>query len=282
MTREELARVFDGLNLRGNHVVVHAALSSFGDVDGNGRAVCVALVDAVGDGGTILMPAFTYAETLSIASPGGTVNGGAGGARRPAAFHQDLPVSRQMGVIAEAFRHLPRVLRSSHPTHSFAAWGRQARDVLSTQRDNNPLGPLKKLNVMQGYVVLLGTTLQAATAIHLAEERLGLPYRNRRTAVRVNAAGYDERVVLENIPGCSEAFIRIEDLLDPAKVRSVSLPRGSARKIPIRYLANLATKLIETEPQLFVCDDPACASCAAKHEAFAGRTPQHSGLSPQD
>jgi aminoglycoside N3'-acetyltransferase len=274
MTREELVRVFDSLNLRGNHVVVHAALPSCGD--GDGRTVCVALVDAVADGGTIVVPAFTYAETLNSSS------GGNAAGRRPVAFHQDLPVSREMGAIAEAFRHVPGVLRSSHPTHSFAAWGRQARDVLSTQRDNNPLGPLKKLNVMQGYVLLLGTTLQSATAIHLAEERLGLPYRNRRTAVRVNAAGYDERVVLENIPGCSEAFIRIEEQLDPAKVRSVPLPRGMARKIPIRYLTNLAAGLLETEPQLFMCDDPACASCAAKQEALIGRAPQHAVLSSQD
>jgi aminoglycoside 3-N-acetyltransferase len=281
MTREELVRVFDSLSLRGNHVVVHAALSSCGDIDGDGRTVCVALVDAVADGGTIVMPAFTYAETLNSLA-GGTVSGGSGTGRRPVAFHQDLPVSREMGAIAEAFRHVPGVLRSSHPTHSFAAWGRQARDVLSTQRDNNPLGPLKKLNVMQGYVLLLGTTLQSATAIHLAEERLGLPYRNRRTAVRVNAAGYDERVVLENIPGCSEAFIRIEEQLDPAKVRTVPLPRGVARKIPIRYLTNLAARLLDTDPQLFMCDDPACASCAAKQEALIGRTPQHAVLSSQD
>ena len=277
MTREELARLLEGLSLRGNHIVVHAALPSFGD--GDGRTVCVALVEAVGESGTVVMPAFTYAETLSGPPTGVTATGAA---RRPVAFHQDLPVSREVGAIAEAFRHLPGVLRSSHPTHSFAAWGRQAREVLSTQRDNNPLGPLKKLNVMQGHVLLLGTTLQAATAIHLAEERLGLPYRNRRTAVRVNAAGYDERVVLENVPGCSEGFIRIEDHLDPAKVRSVPLPRGVARKIPIRHLVNLATKLLETDPQLFVCDDTACASCAGKRELFAGRTLQHAGLSPQD
>ncbi|MFI5365455.1 MAG: AAC(3) family N-acetyltransferase [Candidatus Binatia bacterium] len=278
MTREELARLLEGLSLRGNHIVVHASLPSFGD--GDGRPVCVALVEAVGESGTVVMPAFTYAETLSGPPTGVTATGGA---RRPVAFHQDLPVSREVGAVAEAFRHLPGVLRSSHPTHSFAAWGRQAREVLSTQRDNNPLGPLKKLNVMQGHVLLLGTTLQAATAIHLAEERLGLPYRNRRTAVRVNAAGYDERVVLENVPGCSEGFIRIEDHLDPAKVRSVPLPRGVARKIPIRHLVNLATKLLETDPQLFICDDPACPSCAGKRELFAGRgTLQHAGLSPQD
>jgi aminoglycoside 3-N-acetyltransferase len=280
MTRDELLRLFEGLGLRGNHVVVHPSLSSFGQVDGGARTVCTALIDAVGDGGTIVMPAFTCAETLGTAPNGGTA-AGAGGAvtsanapagnpRPPVAFHPDLPVSREVGAIAEAFRHLPGTLRSSHPTHSFCAWGRQARDVLSTQRDNNPLGPLKKLNVVQGQVLLLGTSLQAATAIHLAEERVGVPYLSRRTALRVNAAGYAERVVLENVPGCSSAFVKLEDRLDPAKIRAVPLARGAARKVPIRYLVQLATTLLERDPRAFICDDPGCQSCTAKRDAFAG------------
>jgi aminoglycoside 3-N-acetyltransferase len=265
MTRSELDRLIEGLALRASHLIVHASLSSFEHVDGGGRAVCEALIDAVGEGGTIVMPAFTYAETLSE-GPEGVLR------TRPVAFHQDLPVSKEIGAIAEAFRHVPGVLRSSHPTHSFAAYGRQAREVLSTQRDNNPLGPLKKLNVMQGQVLLLGTSLPAVTALHLAEERLGAPYlRARRTAVRVNAAGYDERVVLDNIPGCSAAFAKLEDHLDPTKVRSVPLPHATARRIPIRYLVNLATAVLERDPEAFICDQPDCASCAAKREAFGAR-----------
>ncbi len=276
MTRNELLRVLDTLSLRGNHLVVHAALSSFGAVDGGAATVCTALLEAVADGGTIVMPAFTYAETWPVAPAGG---------RPPArqiAFHLDLPVSREIGAVAEAFRRLPGVLRSNHPTHSFAAWGRQAREVLSTQRDNNPLGPLKKLNIMQGQVLLLGTSLQSVTAIHLAEERFGAPYLSRGTAVRHNAAGYDERVVLENLPGCSAAFARLEERLDPAKVRSAPLPRGAARKVPVRYIVQLATTMLDEDPEAFVCDDPDCASCAAKHDAVVRRSTAHSGLRTAD
>ncbi len=261
MTRSELLTLLQQLDLRGNQLVVHAALSSLGEVDGGPRTFCEALIEAVGDRGTILMPAFTCREVMQRATGPDQP--------RPLAFHPDLPVSRDLGVVAEAFRRLPAVVRSNHPTHSFAAWGRQARDVLSTQRDNNPLGPLKKLNLVQGHVLLVGTTLQAATVIHLAEERAPLHYLQRCTAVRVNAAGYDERVVLEHVPGCSVAFGKLEPRLDPAKVRSVALPQGAARKIPIRYVVQLATKLLEADPAVFICDDPACVGCAPKREALA-------------
>jgi aminoglycoside 3-N-acetyltransferase len=272
MTREDLLRLFDELGLRGNHLVVHTSLSSFGSVEGGAAMVCAALIEAVGESGTLLMPAFTCAETLNSPQPAADA-AGVIGERRPVAFHPDLPVSRAVGTVAEAFRHLPGVLRSNHPTHSFAAWGRQGRDVLSTQRDNNPLGPLKKLNVMQGQTLLLGTTLRSAIVIFLAEERVGAAYLSRRTAVRVNAAGYAERVVLENLPGCSTAFVKLEERLDPAMVRAVALARGSARKIPIRYLVSLATTLLDGDPKAFICDDPACVNCGERRAAFAGRRP---------
>jgi aminoglycoside 3-N-acetyltransferase len=256
MNRDEILRLFEGLNLRGNQAVVHASLSSFGQVEGGAPTLCAALLEAIGEGGTILLPAFTYEETLSGAVP-----------PRPVAYHPDLPVSRSIGAVAEAFRHVPGVLRSSHPTHSFCAWGRQAREVLSTQRDNNPLGPIKKLNVVQGQILLLGTSLQAATAIYLAEERIGGRSLNRRTALRVNAAGYAERVVLENVPGCNRGFAKLEQHLDPSKVRAVNLPRGVVRKIPIRYLVQLATSVLERDPRALSCDQADCDSCAAKREA---------------
>jgi aminoglycoside 3-N-acetyltransferase len=121
---------------------VHASLSSFGNIEGGALAVCSTLLEAVGDSGTVMMPAFTCAETWPRPDPDKPLS-------RPVAFHADISVSKEVGTIAEAFRRLPGVLRSSHPTHSFAAWGRHAREVLSTQRDNNPFGPLKKLNIMQ-------------------------------------------------------------------------------------------------------------------------------------
>jgi aminoglycoside 3-N-acetyltransferase len=271
MSRDEIVRLLEGLGLRGNQVVVHASLSSLGRVDGGASTLCAALLDVVGDGGTILIPAFTYAETLSGHTAG-----------RPVAYHPDLPVSREIGAVAEAFRHLPGVLRSSHPTHSFCAWGRQAREALSTQRDNNPLGPLKKLNVVQGQVLLLGTSLQAATAIHLAEERVGAPSLTRRTALRVNAAGYAERVVLENVPGCHLGFGKLEQHLDPAKVRAVGLAHGAARKIPIRYLVQLATAALEHDPHALSCDRPECDSCVAKRDATGGGPPAEPVVGTQE
>lgn len=260
MTRERIALALEALELRGRQVIVHASMEALGGVDGGAETLCGALMDAVGAQGTILMPAFTVDETLpwpGCATP-----------QAPVAFHPELPVSAAIGLVAEAFRRHPGVLRSNHPTHSFSAWGRNARAVLSTQRDNNVLGPLKKLNVMRGDVLLVGMTLRAASVIYLAEEQSGLPYLPRRIAVRINAAGYDERVVLDSVPGCSFAFDRLEARIDPTTVSAVALPHGFARLIPVRSLVQLAGMALAEDPEFFICDRSECGLCLDKRRAI--------------
>lgn len=261
MTREEIAQLLERLDLRGRQLIVHPALDCFGSVSGGPEAVCGALMDAVGVRGTIVMPVFTAEETLPQ------------GDAQAVAFHPELPASPSLGPVVEAFRRLPGVMRSNHPTHSFSAWGHSARSVLSTQRDNNVLGPLKKLNVMRGQVLLLGTRLDRASVLHLAEEQGEVPYLVRRTAVRINAAGYDEKVVLESVPGCGRAFERLEERLDPAQIASIALPMGTARLVAVRYLVQLAAAALAENPGIFICDDAACESCVGKRRALdqAGR-----------
>lgn len=260
MNSEDLAVLLAPLRLSGAALIVHASLRSLGHIDGGAAAVCDALMRAAGQAGSLIVPAFTYGAFADNLPP----------RAHHTAYHPDLPVSSEIGAVAETFRRLPGVTRSAHPTHSFSAWGRAGRDILSTQRDNNPLGPLKKLNLLRGDVLLLGTALRSATAIHLAEERLGVPYLGRRTALRINASGHEERVVLEKVPGCSVAFDRLEDRLEASKFASVPLPAGgTARRIPIRYLVGLAAAALEEDPAVFVCSRPGCVSCEAKRRALA-------------
>lgn len=266
MSRDELRRVFDQLGLHGSHVVVHADVAALGTFENAALALCELLINAVGPNGTLVIPTFTHSETISEAPR--LRRAAPPMPSRAVPYHADLAPSADLGPVPEIFRHLPGVMRSNHPTHSFAAWGRQAREVLSTQRDSNPLGPLKKLNVLQGHILLFGTGLDAAVAIHLAEETSGAPYLGRRTALRINAGGFEERVVVENFPGCSAAFVKLEAMLDPTKVRSAALPAGVARKLPVRYLVNLASQALENDPGVFICDTPGCVSCAGKREAL--------------
>lgn len=258
MNRDRLQQALDALGLEGANVLVHACVPPLDLDDEEAMFLCRALLDRLGPQGTAVMPAFTFSETILRPD-------------RPAvAFHPDLPVSRGVGNVAETFRKLPNVLRGNHPSHSFAAHGPQARAILSTQRDGNPLGPVKKLNVMRGDVVLIDAPLSACMAIHLAEESAPFSYLGRATALRINAGGYEERVVVERLPGCGRAFARLDERLDPGQVVTVAGSAPVARRISIRYLVQLASAALAQDPAALACDDGNCASCARKRAAAAG------------
>ncbi|GBD27323.1 SPBc2 prophage-derived aminoglycoside N(3')-acetyltransferase-like protein YokD [bacterium HR30] len=263
MTRAELRRYLEMLELSGEAVVVHAKLSSLGLDEGlDPYTFCELLVEAVGSG-TLLMPAFTPSTLVLPPNP---ANGTSLG--EPVAFSPDLATD---DPVAEALRHFPGALRSQHPTHSFVALGPLARELLSTHRDNNPLGPLKKLNLHRGSVVLLGTNLQHAVGLHLALEARSLAVGSRRIALRVNAGSHIERVVIDNFPGCSRAFDKLEALLSLEVIKLVPLAQGSMRKIPLRYLLQLAHTVLEQDPLALFCNEPQCGDCSAAKARLSQR-----------
>ncbi len=217
------------------------------------------LADLAGQGGpssTVIMPAFTGTQTL------------VGWTETPRAFHGELPVEPRVGIVSEAFRQESGTLRSGHPTHSFLAIGTRAHDVLSTNRDNNPLGPIKKLNVMNGLVLLVGLPLSRCTALYQAEMQALPALRYRGTAQRINVAGYEERVVVEHAPRCSAGYDRYDEAVQSEEAGLVGDFDG-VRLWRLRELIRSAAEAILAAPESILCDDAACPDCELRRSAIA-------------
>ncbi len=160
----------------GGTLIVHSSLKALGWVAGGTAAVLQALCDVVTPPGTLVMPT----QSQDLTDP---IRWGAPAV--PAEWHDEIRRSmpafdrlrtptRDMGRIAELFRTWPSVLRSDHPTSSFAAWGSAAEVVVSEQPLDDPFGeasPLARLYCLDAQVLLLGVTFSRCTALHLAERR---------------------------------------------------------------------------------------------------------------
>lgn len=177
-TRESIYHDLRELGVeKGMTLIVHTSLSSLGWVNGGAVAVIQALMDAVSEEGTIVMPS----QTVEVSDPAEWENPPVPESwweeirRTMPMYHPDYTPANFMGKVAEVFRTFPGVIRSSHPSYSFTAWGRDKEEIIANQPLEWSLGeasPLGKLYQKGAHVLLLGAGYDSCTAFHLAEYRI--------------------------------------------------------------------------------------------------------------
>ena len=168
-----------GLN-RGDVVMVHTSLSSLGYVIGGAQTVIEALIETVGEEGTIMMPTQSWKNLDPEIGVHWDADEDEWDIIRQnwPAYDKKITPTNTMGAVAEMFRLWPGTLRSDHPARSVAAYGKYAKyltenhDLSDIFGDSSPIGKLYELN---GYVLLIGVDYDKNTSIHLADVRAEYP-----------------------------------------------------------------------------------------------------------
>jgi len=167
VTKEDIKRSLRRLGLkRGDVIGVHSSLSSFGYVEGGADAVIDALLETVGEEGTIVMPTYST-NRENVERTQREIELGVTWKSKILPYDpEETPC--WTGRIPETFRRRKGVVRSPNPTHSLAALGMKANELVQGWN---------KLLQADGYILLLGVDLGCCSAMHLAEERVQLPPR---------------------------------------------------------------------------------------------------------
>ncbi|HSM56650.1 MAG TPA: AAC(3) family N-acetyltransferase [Candidatus Sulfomarinibacteraceae bacterium] len=178
LTVESLAAALRECGLQeGMTVLIHSSLSSLGWVSGGPVAVIEALLNVLGEQGTLVMPTHTgdYSDPAEWENPPVPEAWWQAIRDTMPPFDPAITPSRGMGAIPETFRRWPGVLRSSHPAYSFAAHGPHAQTITGDHQLNYGLGegsPLARLYELDSWVLLLGVGYDSNTSFHLAEYRV--------------------------------------------------------------------------------------------------------------
>ena len=178
-SREELARDFLALGVTdGDVVMLHASVRSVGGVAGGPDQIHLALRDAVGDSGTLLM-------YVGVASHYDDVGRGV------LAFDEEQEVlakhppfdplttrsARSHGILAEFFRTFPGTIVNQHPAR-FAAAGARAANLLAPHPWDFAYGidsPLHRFRLAGGKILLLGSDHDEVTFLHHVEHTVDFP-----------------------------------------------------------------------------------------------------------
>ncbi len=163
-TKQDLKRQLEEAGLRDTDtLLIHSSMKAIGGVEGGADTVLDAWMEYFGQG-LLLLPTHTWAqmgEGHSVYDPAGEES--------------------CVGLLTNLFRKRPGVVRSLHPTHSMAAYGRDAAAYVAGEENCNtpctPGGCYDRLRQAEGKILLVGVGHERNTFIHSVEEVLNVPNR---------------------------------------------------------------------------------------------------------
>lgn len=261
----DLVFLFGELGItRGDTVLMHSSLTSIGKVDGGPEAVIDALLELIGEEGTLAMPAFTDQMTNAFDSK---------------------QTKSDVGIITEVFRKRKGVLRSCHPTHSVCALGRNAEYITrGHQFSETPCGretPFYRVMELNGKIMLLGVDMNRNTMLHAIEEAANAQYLVEEIRVpKPVCMDFSEQHSLKNdnqvfkirkFPSGHRDFLKLTPLLRKNGL-IVEGYVGSALTgiMECAPLFSFVLNLLEKTPDFLLCRNSYCNSCVAGRKKIGG------------
>ena len=187
VVKQDVLNALTALGVKnGQTIMVHTSLSSLGFVCGGPQIIIEALLETVGEEGTIMMPAQSWKNL----DPSTGVHWEEPEVWWPIirenwpAYHKDITPTNTMGAVAEMFRKWPGTLRSDHPARSVAANGKHAQYLTADHDLSNIFGegsPIGKLYELDAFVLLIGVGYDKNTSLHLADVRATYPGKHNST-----------------------------------------------------------------------------------------------------
>lgn len=244
ISRSDIAAGLTELGLcAGDQVLVHSSLIALGKVDGGPDAVIDALIEAVGPEGLVVVPTFACASPFD---------------RRKS--------STPLGAIPETLWKRPEAVRSLHPTHSIAAIGKGAEDLIR-DHEKQPTAyaegtPYYKLARSGGKILLLGVDQDRNTTLHAAEAIAGAPYLTGVEGAYIDDGGREVTIPVAAMAGPHRDFIGLDRLFRERGIMKIGrIGDAVCRLMDAGQMLDIAIEAMRRDPAAVLCDNPACADC---------------------
>lgn len=241
---------------RGDVLLVHSAFTPFLGFRGSPKDAVDAMLDALGESGTLLMPSLPYTDSTA----------------QYLASNPSFDVKRtpsRMGILTEVFRRRAGVIRSLSPTHPLLGLGPAASEIL---RDHDlcmkPWGagsPFERLLDYPAKMLFFAVPLSTMTFLHYLEDRHAdrLPLRLYENAPRTVTVKDGEGNIRElKVVAFSQDAVRarnvdhlLAELRAHGSIASARIGATRVRLIGVRDAVN-AAEALHRKRSSFVFDIP--------------------------
>jgi aminoglycoside 3-N-acetyltransferase len=218
-------------------------MASLGQVDGGPDAVIDVLLETVGEDGLVVVPTFAC----------------------------DPPFDRRtsptpLGAIPDRLWRRPNAVRSLHPTHSVAAIGRGAEELIGDHEKAATAyaegTPYHTLATTGGKILLLGVDQDRNTTLHTAEALSGAVYLTDITGTYVDDNGKQVTIPVAAMAGPHRDFIGLDRLFrEHGVMRMGNIGGAVCRLMDAGAMLEVAMQALKQDPAAVLCENPNCADC---------------------
>ncbi len=241
------------------------SLKSIGYVQGGPNTLIDALMESVGDDGTIFFPAHSRGFRLCILKPGKQISTRDGSTLRPWNYIYEPSATPPItGLVPTTLWKRDGSYRSRHPINSIVALGKDAY-YLTKRHDEMapPFSPYSTLVDMVGKVLFIGLDGRLVSIRHEAQHLAGLTdnfpdimgvrYRRKNGSIGLYKRGPS---------GCTRRLSELNEelfqrgLLSRGKLGEADCSIGKAKEI-LQCLSNR----LRLNPEKVLCGNPRCLWC---------------------
>jgi len=212
------------------------------------------LLDLVGEEGTIVTLSFTKSFPFY---------------RVDKNYVFDSNIVPTTGSIGKAFLEHPNVVRSSHPTNSFMAIGKNADVILENHNElSMSYDPMYKIVSLNAKMINIGIISEnpGFTTVHLAQQELGLTKKSILiNLLRVYYKSMNSKIELfkrKDVGGCSDGFGKFyQYYLDKNLLSFGKLGNTNAIVANAKDIYEIDLELLKKNNSFHFCDNPLCFVC---------------------
>jgi aminoglycoside N3'-acetyltransferase len=236
---------------KGDLVNVKASLKSIGFVEGGIKTLLDALLEVVGEEGTIVTESFVKTYTNKSEARKNIVS-----AETPS----------YAGALANEILRHPKVFRSTHPVQKFAAIGAKAELLMKNHTvDSRPYDVLREMIFSGGKNIRIGglDKVVGVGTTHVAVDYLKLQQKRNPTYVYYQHNGSLHCFKPDWVNGCEKLFNNLIEIFDK---KDAILSRGKVGNAEsmlteMKQTYDIEIDLITNNLDSFNCGEPSCIYC---------------------
>lgn len=253
LTRQDLINDLSKMKIcKGDLLLVKVSIRSIGEIEGGAITLVDALLDVVGNQGTIVTASFVNTYPLPI-----DLN------------EEDKIVSQNTpsyaGALANAMVKHPKAFRSTHPVQKFVAIGRDAERLMSSHTEASyAYAVVEEMTKIGARNLKIGEKVIGVGTTHVVIKDLGC----EKNIPNIGVLYYDQSGAIKQFKvdwagGCGNGFPKFIPLY---KENKAVISEGYVGSAECLYTSMLGTYKVEYEklksdPNFFFCDDTTCGSC---------------------